>query len=196
VADVRLAGLVGLLAVGLTGEGAAQSLVPGPPGPFVVDVRGVTQGVPTDPGLHPDVPPGATVPGRAFGLGVAGHVYVLPTGIGRLGLGGEATLARGTSPDARLTLETLSPLLTLNFGTADGWSYLGAGMGVARVRTSPGPTITVRSVVLGGGARWFPWRHVGVGFDVRLHRLAAGSGEGAALAASSLVSAGVGLSLK
>ena len=188
--------LAALLAGVLTGEGAAQSLDPGPPGPFVVDVRGLAQGVPTDAGLHPAVAPGATVPGRALGVGVAGHVYVLPTGAGRLGVGGEATLGRGSGPDASLTLGTVSPFLSLNFGTADGWSYLGAGVGVARVRPSPGTSLSVRSVVLGGGARWFPWRHVGVGFDLRLHRLAAGTRDGTSLPASSLLSVGVGLSLK
>jgi hypothetical protein len=185
-----------LLAGMLTGEAAAQSLDPGPPGPFVVDVRGVTQGLPIDAGLYPAAAAGTVVPGRGLGAGVGGHVYVLPAGVGRLGLGVEATLARGTGTDARLSFATLSPFLSLNFGTADGWSYLGAGLGVARVRPSPGTSLSVRSAVVGGGARWFPWRHVGVGFDVRLQRLAAGSADATALPATTVMSAGVGLSFK
>jgi len=181
-----------LLAHLVTSVADAQSLDPGPPGPFVLDVRGLTQGLPTDAGLYAGVPSALIVPARAFGLGVGGHVY-LPAGVG---LGVEATVARGTAADTRLSLDTVAPFLSLNFGTGDGWSYLGAGMGVARVRPSSGPSLRVRSVVMGGGARWFPWRHVGVGFDLRVQRLAAGSRDGTMLPRSTVMSAGVGVSLK
>jgi len=180
------------LLVGLAIDVAAQSLNPGPPGPFVVDVRGVTQGLPADAGLYPGAPAGSTIPGRALGVGLGGHVY-LPAGIG---LGAEATVTRGTATGARLSLETVSPFLSINFGTGAGWSYLGAGLGVARVQPSPGESLRVRSVVVGAGARWFPWRHLGVGFDLRVHRLSHGSSGSTALPRSTLMSAGVGVSVK
>jgi len=180
----------------LTGGAHAQSLDPGPPGPFVVDVRGVTAGLPADGGLYPGAAVGGTVPSRGLGVGVGGHIYVLPVGAVRLGLGVEATLVRGTGTDADLELGIVSPVLSLNFGTADGWSYLSAGVGAARVRPSPGTSLTVRALAVGGGARWFPWPHVGVGFDLRLHRLAGGTRDLTALPSTTLLSAGVGLSLK
>jgi hypothetical protein len=187
----RLALWLGLAVVLLGSRVAAQTLTPGRPGPFVIDVRGVTSGLPTGSGLYPKLLAGDTVPARGFGADVGGHVYPISFGPARVGVGVNVMYARGTSVDAHATLLTIAPQLSLNFGTSDGWSYLSAGLGTARVRA--GASASVRSVNAGGGARWFLNRHAAIGFDVRIHKLRA---EGSTMSATTLVTASVGFSLK
>ncbi|HVQ13030.1 MAG TPA: hypothetical protein VMS40_05545, partial [Vicinamibacterales bacterium] len=93
--------------------------------------------------------------------------------------------------DANATFQTVAPQLSLNFGTSDGWSYLSVGAGTARVDAVESGSSS--SINAGGGARWFMNRHVGVGFDIRMHRIAA---DGDTMARSTQVAASVGLSLK
>jgi Outer membrane protein beta-barrel domain len=192
---MRLNGRLALecaLAVVLLGSGVdAQSLAPGPPGPFVIDVRGATSGIPSSPGLYPDLSGTFVVPARGFGADVGVHVYPFGLGPARVGVGVDFLHVRGTATDANATVQTLAPQISFNFGTADGWSYLSAGYGSARVEG--GATATVGAVNAGGGARWFLNRHIGVGFDLRLHRLAA---DGAIMGKATSFSASVGLSLK
>jgi hypothetical protein len=179
--------------MGIAAPVAAQSLSPGPPGPYVVDLRGVTSGVPTGPAFYPNTPVETVVPGRGFGVSVGGHVYAGGFSGARLGVGADVMLARGSTTDASSTLRTVSPQLSLNFGSSDGWSYVGVGMGAARLGVEPGEVAaTVRTIHFGGGARWFVGPRLGVGFDLRVHRLAAG----ADTPATTDVTVGVGLSFK
>jgi hypothetical protein len=181
------------VAFGAVNAVGAQSLNPGPPGPFVVDVRGATSGVPSAAGFFPSLPSGAIVPGRGFGGAAGAHVHLLPIGSARLGLGADVMFVRGTTPDATSTLLTVAPQVSVNFGTSDGWSYLSAGIGAARLAFEPGDVAErVRSINFGGGARWFLGPRLGIGFDVRVHRMAAGD----ATPSASAVSLGVGLSVK
>lgn len=206
---------------------------PDPPGPYVIDVRGATSGLPgTD--FFPTVPQGTAVPSRGFGFDVGGHVYTLTIGAARVGLGLNLVRVRGTAstvptapvagsqtratvapvfPDIESTFTTVAPQVSFNFGTADGWSYLSAGVGrgsietqsIAPAGTNQAPTVPatrnsggVMSINYGGGARWFLRRHVAVGFDVRFHRLSAGGNEtaGPATPGARLLAATVGLSLR
>jgi len=90
-------------------------------------------------------------------------------------------------------LTSVDPQLSLNFGTADGWSYLSAGVGVTGVEAEPaGISESVRSLNWGGGVRWFLGPHLGVGFDIRIRHLSAGD----VLPKSPSVAAAVGVSLK
>ena len=82
------------------------------------------------------------------------------------------------------------PQLSFNFGTSNGWSYLSAGAGPVRIRTTR--TFNTQSINLGGGARWFLNDHAAIGFDIRVHRLDAKD----TLPRTTLVSASFGLSLK
>jgi hypothetical protein len=171
----------------------AQALDPGPPGPYVVDVRGVLTGLPSAFIVFPLVPVDAVAPTSAAGLSVGAHVYPLQFGPARLGSGASLVHARrqaaslvvavegtgiaepATEIGTRVTL--VEPEVSLNFGTADGWSYLsaGAGWGVVRAtlkgserlnaETGWGPTLHY-----GGGARWFLNARLAVGFDVRAHQ--------------------------
>jgi hypothetical protein len=187
----RLAAWLGLAGTLLGSRVEAQSLTPGPPGPFVVDVRGVTSGIPASPGLYPDLGDEVVVPARGFGYDVGGHVYLLKVGPARLGLGVNYIYVRGTATDANATLRTIAPQLSFNFGTSDGWSYLSFGAGTARVdAVESGSSSAINA---GGGARWFIRRHLALGFDVRMHKIAA---DGDIMGPSTQVSASVGLSLK
>ena len=186
-----LAAWLGLAGVLLGSRVEAQSLTPGPPGPYVVDVRGVTIGIPASPGLYPGLGDQFTVPARGFGFDVGGHVYLFNLGPARLGLGVNVIRVRGTATDADATFQTVAPQLSFNFGTSDGWSYLSLGAGTARVEAIE--TGSSSAINAGGGARWFMKRHLAIGFDIRVHMIAA---DGDIMGKSTQVSASVGLSLK
>ena len=187
----RLAVWLGLAGVLLESQAGAQSLTPGPPGPFVIDLRGSTSGIPTSIGLYPTIPEGGSVPSRGFGYDVGGHVYLFSLGPARLGLGINVVGVRGTATDATATMNILAPQLSFNFGSSEGWSYLSAGAGTARVKA--GKTASSSAINAGGGARWFIRRHIAVGFDLRWHKIAA---DGETMNASTLFAASVGFSVK
>jgi hypothetical protein len=182
-----------LLMVVVAHHVAAQSLNPGPPGPFVVDARGVVSGIPTSEAFVPPDATVATLPSRGFGGSIGGHVYGFRSGPGRFGIGADMTFARGTTVDAKTTFSSIDPQLSYNFGTSDGWSYLSAGVGVAHVSADPaGLSESVQSLNWGGGARWFLRPHIGIGFDIRVRHLAAGD----VVPKGTSVAGAVGFSLK
>jgi hypothetical protein len=188
----RLAVWLGLAGVLLGSQADAQSLTPGPPGPiFVVDVRGATSGIPASIGLYPTIPDGGSVPSRGFGYDVGGHVYLFNLGASRVGLGVSVIGVRGTATDATTTMNLVAPQLSFNFGSSDGWSYLSLGAGTARVRAEV--TGSSSAINAGGGARWFIKRHLGVGFDLRLYKIAA---DGDTMHDSMIFAVSVGLSVK
>lgn len=169
-----------LLAVAAS-RAAAQALEP--PGPWVVDLRGATSGLPSDTGFYPPLATETLVPSRAFGFDAGAHVYLFTLGPARIGLGASYLRVRGTTPGVTATFSTVAPQVSFNFGSTNGWSYLSAGYGRALVDTTVNdPTGSVRdsgslgAVNFGGGARWFIRAHLGVGFDVRWHRLASPGG--------------------
>ena len=187
----RLAVGLGLAGVLLGSPVEAQSLTPGRPGPFVIDVRGATSGIPASPGLYPDLGDQFVVPSRGFGLDIGGHVYLFDLGPARLGIGVNYIHVRGTAPDGNATLQTIAPQLSFNFGTSDGWSYVSVGAGPAKVNAVESASSS--AINAGGGARWFLNRHVAVGFDVRVLQIAA---DGDTMGKSTQVSVSVGFSLK
>ena len=212
---------------------AAQVAPPGPPGAYVVDVRGAMSAIPQDARFLLPVPTATIIPSRGYGIDVGAHVYLMRLGSGRLGIGANVVRVRGTAspvalnsgstpatstlatrPDVRATLTTLAPQLSYNFGTAEGWSYVSAGLGRAQLTTgtsafggsdassvTPAQSVdsgTRSSINVGGGARWFAKAHLAFSFDVRLHLVSAGKAEGAVQATprTTLVAASVGISLR
>ena len=229
-------GLLALLVwIGAAGGAAAQTSTR-PPGPLVVDVKGVVIGLPTAPVFYPALRSSAIVPARGFGLEAGGDVMVFSLGPARVGVGARGTIGRGTSIDAVQSMRLVSPGLSFNFGHADGWSYLSAGVGRASMHgrlaagrtgantvatgssgtgTSAGtgsdaaamegtllPNADVRATAstwhVGGGARWFMRRRMGVGFDIRFHKVGQGNVDGGMqpTPGSTLVAVAVGLSLR
>jgi hypothetical protein len=191
--ECRLTLAVVFVSLVLPCHAVAQSLTPGPPGPFVFDARGVASGIPNSEAF---VPPGATmatIPTRGFGGSLGGHAYAFRLGPGRFGVGVDLTFARGTSADVETTFSTIDPQISFNFGTSDGWSYLSAGIGAARVKVEPvGLSESVQVFNWGGGARWFLNQHFGIGFDIRVRHLSAGD----VVPKGISVAGAVGLSLK
>lgn len=188
---------VALAVVVLSIAGAAQGQPPEPIGPFVIDARGAVAGLPTAAGWTP-MTPTSTIdpPPRGLGIDVGAQVYLARVGAMTLGVGatwlharagrtpedasGPSMTAAATELTTRLT--AIAPQVSLNFGHALGWSYVSAGMGPARVQAeaehmAAGRTLGtdsgwVRSLNVGGGARWFPTDRLGFGFDVRWYSLA------------------------
>jgi len=218
----------------LSTSAAAQSS-PSTPGPYVIDIRAPMSGLPSTSAFHPVLPSNTLVPKRGFGLGIGGHIYLASLGVSRVGVGVEVMRVRGTAVtpatpstpatstgtssssgaslsttgqiDVAMTLTAVTPQLSFNFGTREGWSYLSGGYGVTQIRTEAtgerqgpltGQTTLVRddgrsaAINYGGGARWFIRARVAVGFDLRFQRIAAvGTRPGA-----TLVVASVGLSVR
>src|SRR6185436_6229797 len=127
-----------------------------PPGPYVIDVRGSMSGTPGGDAFYPPVPENTLAPQRGFGFGAGAHLYPFSLGISRVGVGIDLTRARGSARSpattstasgstttivgsaagvgASMTVTTVAPQLSFNFGTHDGWSYLSAGVGVTSTR--------------------------------------------------------------
>lgn len=192
-----------------------------PIGPFVVDARVSSAGLPNQPGWTPAVPSATVTPGRGRGLEVGGHVHVVRLRSIALGVGATWLVARGSAapPDVTGTLPppalpavttrvtSFAPQISLNFGHSLGWSYLSAGLGRSKAEseaTAAGATFVpresgwVKTLNYGGGARWFITDHLGVGFDLRWHKVslvpATATHPGAPRA--SLLVAGAGIVLK
>jgi hypothetical protein len=147
---------------------------------YVVDLRGATSGLPAETVFFPGIPLETVVPARGFGFDVAGHVYLFRLGPSRVGIGANYIHVRGTAPGVVASARALAPQVSFNFGTANGWSYLSAGVGRASVTTrfddEESEPVTAESGGLnatnyGGGARWFLARRLAVGFDARFHRI-------------------------
>jgi hypothetical protein len=193
-----------------------------PIAPWVADVRLTSAGLPSAVGWTPTVPSSTQVPSRGFGFEVGAHVHVLRLRSIAFGLGGTWLVARGTStpaapddtttaplavPEVTTRVTSFAPQISLNFGHSLGWSYVSAGLGRSKTEseaTLAGATFAprnsdwVKTLNYGGGARWFLNEHVGVGFDVRWHKVsivpASATHPGAPRA--SLFVAGAGVVLK
>ncbi len=209
------AGCVVAILVGIAAPVHAQQ-PPTRPGPWVFDVRGVTSRVPTDGTFYPPLDATALVPTRGFGIDAGAHVYVFDLGPSRVGFGAHYAVlsARSGSNDGaenlaiagqttKLTMRLLAPEVSFNFGSGNGWSYLSGGLGLGSVSTStetvsPGKRDTgqVAAYNIGGGARWFITTHIAFGFDLRVHRLAAGDTGGVVTPKTTTFTVGAGLSFR
>ena len=193
-----------------------------PIGPWVADVRLSSAGLPGEPGWTPAVPAETVTPSRGLGIEFGAHVNVIRRRAFALGIGATYLVARGAStpaevsdtapavvtiPDVSTRVTSLAPQISLNFGHSLGWSYVSVGLGRSRVESeavltglsfTPRDSDWVKTLNYGGGARWMLSEHLGVGFDVRWHKLslvtATATRPGAPRA--SLLVAGVGIVVK
>ena len=193
-----------------------------PIGPFVLDARLVSSGLPAESGWTPLVPTNTVVPARGLGFEIGAHANLIRRRSFALGIGATWLAARAstsppdpldntapTVPSVKTRVTSLAPQLSLNFGHSLGWSYLSAGLGRARVESeatlaggttsfAPRDSDWVKTINFGGGARWFLNDRVGVGFDLRWHKTglvpATPTRPGAGRA--SLLVAGAGLVIK
>ena len=139
------------------------------------------------------------MPASGLGLVFGGHWYPWRMGRVTLGIGGELFLSRGTgtpeidesdddqqppppavpAPMVTTRFSTVSPQISLNFGSNRGWSYLTGGLGWGGFATErqdmPVADGASRPRVFnyGGGARWFAREHLAFAVDLRFYVLAA-----------------------
>ena len=146
------------------------------------DLRFVTASLPNGTGWTPSLPAGAVVPGRGFGAEAGAHVFVGPGRNRRLGLGATGLWSQGRAtgltpaPTVTTRFQAAAPHASMNFGHAQGWSYLSIGVGMAKVTseyvggatTSPGWGTAIH---YGGGARWFVNERIAVSLDLRFWAL-------------------------
>jgi hypothetical protein len=130
---------------------AAQAQGSEAPGPYVVDLRAGVGALPRAAGLFPDVPSGTLVATAGLAFDAGGHIYLIRIGPARVGIGADFTRVSGKTssqpvpsgsassialPSVHTRITTIAPQLSFNFGTSEGWSYISAGIGPARVRTT------------------------------------------------------------
>jgi hypothetical protein len=181
-----------LACLGVAAQSAAQE-VPAeeqPIGKFAADVRGTFPKFKQDAGLAADLGVStANLPTRAFGIVAGAHWY--PARIRRvtLGVGGEMVVARRghtlapseeggpDGPTVNSRFASVSPQVSLNIGSRDGWSYISGGMGsstfTAERADAPLPPQEGRSRTInyGGGARWFSKKHLALSLDLRFYSI-------------------------
>jgi outer membrane protein with beta-barrel domain len=202
---------------------AASSAQVSAPGPYVIDLRAAMTGAPGSGSFYPPITTAISVPQRAFGVGAGAHVYAFKIGVARLGFGVDLLRTRGTATTevaataaqsttvvsstgtfrAAMTVTTIAPQLSFNFGSHEGWSYLSGGYGISTTHAEVNVPASFEgqtgsrnrhtsTVNVGGGARWFLRERMAVGFDVRFHRLLATH----AVPSTQMVGLSVGLSLR
>jgi len=180
---------VSWIVIGILLAGAAEAAgQPAEPiGPYVVNVRGALARFKAEaPVAEPLEVRIENLPTRGLGISGGAHWYPLRRGRVTLGVGAEVTLARDSRTGEETTpgpppvtvttrFSTVSPQLSLNFGTDDGWSYISGGIGQARLTTvradlpAGESAARVRSTNYGGGARWFTSPRLAFTFDVRFY---------------------------
>jgi hypothetical protein len=190
-----------------------------PPAPIpriVLDLHGIIPVFPNDNAqlaASRDLVVGE-LPGAGLGGRVGVHLYLFKWKVITVGVGGEVFAARSTNtpPDGTQGLVAVTERLTsadgqvsLNFGSAHGWSYLSGGVGRSQWAIIPSgqPSTSADAETLpttnyGGGAHWSIKRHLGFSLDVRLYEIQPGSATIAAPASprTRLLVFGAGIFLK
>jgi hypothetical protein len=181
-----------VLVLGLATEVRGQ-VTAGPISRFVVDARGslarFKQDTAVSQGLGVDA---STLPTRGLGITVGAHLYPLRSRWVTLGLGVEYARAADSKtttitdketgeetegPTISTRFTSFAPQLSFNFGRDEGWSYLSAGIGRARITTEneaqPLTDTADRTQVInyGGGARWFNSPRMAFTFDIRWYAI-------------------------
>jgi hypothetical protein len=181
-----------VLMLGLATEVKAQ-VTAGPISRFVVDARGslarFKQDSAVSQGLGVDA---STLPTRGLGITVGAHLYPLRLRWLTFGVGAEYARA-GDSKTTTITdketgeeiegptittrFTSFAPQLSFNFGRDEGWSYLSAGIGRARITSEneaqplADTADSTQVINYGGGARWFNSPRMAFTFDVRWYAI-------------------------
>jgi hypothetical protein len=180
-----------LVACALLPISAAAQDVPAeklPIGRYVVDARMTFPKFKQDVAIADAIGVGVlNLPTRGFGLVAGAHWYPARIGFVTLGIGGEWVRARrsrtlNTGTEAapvpvttNSRFSTLSPQISFNFGSRDGYSYISGGIGRANYTAEradhplPDPESGSKTINYGGGARWFAKKHLAVSVDVRFY---------------------------
>jgi hypothetical protein len=161
----------------------------GPIPRFVLDARGSLARFKQDSALSTALQVDLeNLPTMGLGVTLGGQLYVLRSRKITIGIGAEMLVARdsrsldvdeGETPAPTVTTKTsgFAPQISLNFGRDEGWSYLSAGLGSARMtserddQTVTGSPSRTRMLNYGGGARWFNTPHLAFTFDLRFYAI-------------------------
>ena len=159
-----------------------------PIGRYVIDLRGSVipfgrnADLASGRGLHPPDTPGA-----GFGFDIGAHVYPLRLWVVTFGIGASYHVTAASQspgvlspnpdgPTLRKTFTALSPQVSFNFGTRDGWSYLSGGIGRSRLSLyatgadAPAQP-TANTLNYGGGVRWFTSNRMAFTIDIRIYAM-------------------------
>jgi hypothetical protein len=152
---------------------------------FELDARGFTVRVGQDATTATDLSlPPSDLPSRLNGFAFGGSVYPLRGRSMAIGIGAEGMFGRGITPIAGSTggpallaqtyISGVAGEISANFGHRDGWSYISSGAGPMRIDSFLGDAPLAvppgkLTINFGGGARWFIYTHVAIGFDVRFY---------------------------
>jgi hypothetical protein len=160
----------------------------------VVDLHGAySSGGQSDALASPRGLLSSDLPGSLLGIDAGVHVYPVRRKV-TIGLGASLLLAGGSqagtvdesgvaSTAAEFRVRGVMPQLSLNFGSSRGWSYLGAGFGLAQLKVGrtesalPWGPMTP-TLHFGGGARWFIRERLAFSFDGRFYKVGAKPLEG------------------
>jgi hypothetical protein len=191
----RMRALVFACATLITLIAADRAVAQDPPpkiGPFVVDLHATIPRFPQDLQLAQSrAMTLVELPGSGLGVLAGVHVYPLRWRAVTFGLGGEIATGRARQTPAvaqtavrpateRLT--TITPQLSFNFGTGNGWSYISGGLGRSTWAVVPqgqegfaADSERLKTISYGGGARWFMKTHLAFSFDVRFYAINPGT---------------------
>ena len=186
---LKRAQLLGLMIVFLPVADVAAQPTTGPIPHFVVDARGSLARFKQDAGLATALQVDSeNLPTMGLGVTLGGHLYVLRSRKITIGVGAELLMARdshgleadeGETPKPTVTTKMtgFAPQISFNFGRDEGWSYISAGLGSARMTSErddqpiTGPISRTRMLNYGGGARWFNTPHLAFTFDLRFYAI-------------------------
>jgi hypothetical protein len=179
-----------LVLLTLCSAGPVFAQPPEPIGLYVVDARIPLARFKDDAAIADAIAvESENLPTRGLGLAIGAHVYPLRKFGITLGLGGEVVWARDSRtgepeddateplPTVTTRFSSISPQVSLNFGTGEGWSYVSGGLGWASLiperddqpYTNGGGR--ARATHYGGGARWFTGPHLAFTFDLRFYTI-------------------------
>lgn len=177
-----------------------QAQGPEPVGPFAADARVAIPRFTQDVGVASAIGVDSlTMPTRGLGLVFGAHWYPVHMGRLTIGLGGELLTSRASrtpdvddvdddeaegappvaAPTVNAQFSSISPQVSLNFGSNRGWSYLTGGLGWAGFTIEPedAPVADAdsrpRVLNYGGGARWFAKEHLAFTLDLRFYAISA-----------------------
>ncbi len=187
---VRILFVLALLGCCLPVAAAAQEPSEQPITRYAIDLHAALPKVPGNNDLgRPYGLDSTTLPGLGIGLSAGAHVYPLRLkkitfGVGVSGVLGRAHASPVKKSDGTLAgkdvtarFSALAPQISINFGSAAGWSYLSGGIATSRLEIStpdlPSDTTWPRTKTInyGGGGRWWVKDHVAASFDVRFYAM-------------------------
>ncbi len=190
---MRIRTLVGLAVLGtcFAAPLQAQEASEQPITRYVLDLRAALPKFPSTNDLaSPYGLATSNLPGLGLGASIGAHVYPLRWRHTAIGVGVNGVIGRGhasaqvqpdgtvVGKDVSMVLTSFSPQISINFGSAAGWSYLSGGISQSRLTIETADTVKAgieyparKTLDYGGGGRWFLTPHMAATFDIRFYTI-------------------------